>query len=172
VRGEFSEHAIVTTRTYTLRPATDADSGFLETLHAATMRHVVEQIWGWDAADQHERFHREFDASRSQIVVVDGMDAGVIAIEKREDGWFLANIQIGPAYQSRGLGSRLIGAILAGAHAASLSVTLQVLKVNRARRLYERLGFVTAGETDTHFLMRAAHRLPRTIGGDSHQIDP
>jgi hypothetical protein len=31
-----------------------------------------------------------------------------------------------------------------------------VLKVNPARRLYERLGLVVVGETDTHFEMRVA----------------
>jgi ribosomal protein S18 acetylase RimI-like enzyme len=33
-------------------------------------------------------------------------------------------------------------------------VTLQVLKVNPARRFYERLGFVVEGEDDAHFKMR------------------
>jgi hypothetical protein len=32
-------------------------------------------------------------------------------------------------------------------------VTLQVLKVNPARRLYERLGFCETGADDTHYQM-------------------
>jgi ribosomal protein S18 acetylase RimI-like enzyme len=39
-------------------------------------------------------------------------------------------------------------------------VTLQVLKVNPARRLYERLGFRVTGETPTHFLMLHEHGEP------------
>src|SRR5207248_4890163 len=35
------------------------------------------------------------------------------------------------------------------------SVGLQVLKVNPARSLYKRLGFLTTGQTATHYLMRA-----------------
>lgn len=145
----------MTAPTYTLRPATLGDYVFLETLHAATMRDVVVQVWGWDAAEQQALFRRDFDPSCSQIVVVDGEDAGVLVLEKRDDEWFLANIQIAPAHQSRGLGARLIGTLLAEARAAGLPVTLQVLTVNRARRLYERLGFVTTGLTETHVLMRA-----------------
>ena len=141
---------------YTLRPATDNDYAFLEALHTATMRDVVTQVWGWDAAIQGALFRRNFEPSRSQIVVVDEVDAGVFAVEKRDDTWFLANIEIAPAHQSRGLGAQLVAAVLAEAHAAGLPLTLKVLKVNRARVLYERLGFVTTGSTETHFLMRAA----------------
>jgi ribosomal protein S18 acetylase RimI-like enzyme len=145
----------MTAPTYALRPSTDDDYAFLESLHNATMRDVVTQVWGWDDAVQQALFRRNFDPSRSQIVVVDEVPAGVIAIERRDDAWFLANIEIAPAHQSRGLGAQLIGAILAQAHAAGLPVTLQVLKVNRAQHLYERLGFVVTGSTETHFLMRA-----------------
>jgi hypothetical protein len=40
------------------------------------------------------------------------------------------------------------------ADAANLPLELQVLKVNPARRLYERLGLTVIGETDTHYLMQ------------------
>ena len=60
----------MTAPTYTLRPASDDDYAFLEALHTATMRDIVEQVWGWDAADQHARFRRNFESSRSQIIVV------------------------------------------------------------------------------------------------------
>ena len=60
-----------------------------------------------------------------------------------------------PEYQNRGVGSAVIRDVLAQAQAEGLSVGLQVLKVNPARRLYERLGFSLVGETATHYLMRA-----------------
>ncbi len=160
--------------TYTLRPATDNDYAFLEALHTATMRDVVTQVWGWDAAIQGALFRRNFDPTRSQIVVVDGADAGVIALEKRDNAWFLAGIEIAPAYQSRGLGARLIGAIVAEAHAAGLPVTLQVLKVNRAQYLYERLGFVVTGSTATHFLNARSADVARSCphGRPDRRSDP
>jgi hypothetical protein len=39
-------------------------------------------------------------------------------------------------------------------------LTLQVLKNNRARRLYERLGLTAIGETPTHILMSTAVTRP------------
>jgi hypothetical protein len=95
----------MTNPAYTLRPATTDDYAFLEALHTATMRDVVTQVWGWDAAIQRALFRRDFDPSSSQIVVVDGADAGVVSLQKRDDAWFLANIQIAPAHQTRGLGA-------------------------------------------------------------------
>jgi ribosomal protein S18 acetylase RimI-like enzyme len=73
----------------------------------------------------------------------------------RADDVFLAAIEIDPAYQRQGIGAALIRDIIANAGALRLPVRLQVLKVNeRARALYQRLGFVETGETKTHFLMQ------------------
>ena len=67
----------------------------------------------------------------------------------------MRTIEILPEYQNRGVGSAVIRDVLAQAQAEGLPVGLQVLKVNPARRLYERLGFNVVGETATHYLMRA-----------------
>ncbi len=143
-------------RPFTLRPAAHADRGFLYRLHVAAMKDVVAQVWGWDEAWQRQYFDDHFDPSHARIVVVDGVDIGVVAVEWREDAAFLAGIEILPEYQGRGLGAAVIRDVIADAAARGLPVTLRVLKVNPARRLYERLGFTVTGETDTHYLMRTA----------------
>jgi len=51
------------------------------------------------------------------------------------------------------LGAALVRGVTAVADVRGLPVRLQVLKINPARRLYERLGFVVTGETETHDLM-------------------
>ncbi|MGB3712970.1 MAG: GNAT family N-acetyltransferase [Candidatus Promineifilaceae bacterium] len=70
------------------------------------------------------------------------------------DELFLAGIYLSPEWQNQGLGAVIIGDVLASAKARGQRVSLQVLKVNPARRLYERLGFSIFAETDTHFKMR------------------
>jgi ribosomal protein S18 acetylase RimI-like enzyme len=142
---------------YHLRPATHADHDFLYRLHVAAMKAVVAQVWGWDEAWQRQHFDDHFDPSHARIVVVDGTDVGVVAVEWREDAAFIASIEILPEYQGRGLGGAIIGDVITEAAARGLPVTLRVLKANpAARRLYERLGFTITGETDTHYLMRTA----------------
>ena len=67
---------------------------------------------------------------------------------------FLRFIEVLPEYQNQGVGTALIKSILDEAHPTGQPVGLQVLKVNPARSLYERLGFLTTGETATHYMMR------------------
>lgn len=138
---------------YTLRQATKADFAFLYHLHRATMKDYVAQTWGWDETVQAAMFKDRFDPERSYIVVVDGRDMGVLSMERRIDTLFLGNLQILPEEQGHGLGTAIINTILAQAYDEGISVSLQVLKVNPARHLYERLGFVVSGETATHYLM-------------------
>ncbi|MAG35132.1 MAG: GNAT family N-acetyltransferase [Dehalococcoidia bacterium] len=138
---------------YELRPATADDFHFIYQVKAATLKEYVTQIWGWDEADQRARFGASFDAAQWQVVQLDGRDIGVLCLERAKGGLFLANIEILPPYQDRGIGTRIIEGILASARRDRLPVRLQVLKVNPARRLYERLGFGDTGATDTHYLM-------------------
>jgi ribosomal protein S18 acetylase RimI-like enzyme len=139
---------------YALRPATAADYAFLWDLHVATMRPYVASTWGWDESVQEQGFRRGFDPAQEQIIVVDGQDAGVLSVEERAEEVFLRHIEIAPQHQRRGLGTAVIGDILARAQALGLPVTLRVLHVNPARGLYERLGFRVTGRTTTHSLMR------------------
>jgi ribosomal protein S18 acetylase RimI-like enzyme len=118
------------------------------------MRPSVEETYGWDEAWQERYFRDHFDPARQQIIRYKEVDVGVFAVEEREDSLFLAIIAILPRYQHRGIGTALIGKLQRGAEEDSVPVTLRVLKANRARELYERLGFVVIGETETHYQMR------------------
>ena len=146
---------------YALRPATAGDYDFIYQVKAVTLKEYIAQTWGWNESDQQSRFSASFDPAQWQIVQLDGGDVGVLCLEREEDGFLLANIEILPPHQNRGLGTRIIEDILASARRDCLPVRLQVLKANPARRLYERLGFVVTGETDTHYLMRYSPE-PRT----------
>ena len=140
----------------TLRAATTDDADFLYHLHRAAMQAYVVHTWGrWDEAWQWQRFRQHFDPSACQIVVLHGQDIGAIRVARRAADIDLSSIELLPAYQGQGIGTQLITTLIAEAHQAGIPLTLQVLKVNPARRLYERLGFSTCGETATHYLMRA-----------------
>lgn len=142
--------------TYRLRPATEDDFGFLSRLHAATMKATVTEVWGWDDGFQAAYFRDHFDPSRQQIIVVDGRDIGVLAVERHPDGVFLGNIEIAPEEQGRGLGAAIVRDVMTESFGRGLPVALQVNRINRARRLYERLGFVETGRTETHVQMTAS----------------
>jgi len=137
-----------------LRAATPEDASFLFQLQCATMKAYVVQTWGeWDETWQSRYFRERFDPASTQIVVVQGQDAGVLWVERCPTEFFLRSIAILPAFQRHGIGTWLIQSLIAEAHGQGLPVMLRVLKVNPARRLYERLGFHITGETDSHYLM-------------------
>ncbi len=141
---------------YTLRPAEHADYAFLYGLFVATMRDSISQIWGWEEARWATFYRPQFDPSRYRIVVVDGQDIGALVVERRPTELYLDTVEIVSEHQGRGLGTVLIRDVLAEARAGGLPVTLQVNRANPARRLYERLGFVETGRTETHYRMRAS----------------
>jgi len=142
---------------FTLRPATTDDRDWLFALRHATMRPYVEETWhAWDDAVQRTRFEAALalELTDLQIIVTGGRDAGLLHVQHDADGVFLANIQVHPDFQNRGLGTAVIRALLGDAQARREPVRLQVLKVNRAAcRLYQRLGFAVTGETEHHVLL-------------------
>ena len=138
----------------TLRDVKSRDAAFLYHLHATTMKDYVCQTWGaWDDAWQSGYFREHFDPAICKIIVWQGVDIGVIAVSRRTTEIFLNNIQLLPAYQNQGIGRQLIELLIGEAAWKDIPVTLQVLKVNPARKLYERLGFLVIGETPTHYQM-------------------
>jgi GNAT superfamily N-acetyltransferase len=129
-----------------LRPATAADSEFLFALHRAALGPYVTAIWGWDEDLQRDFHERGLDPEHTRIVTVDGQDAGSLTVHYRPTEIYLGRIQLLPAVQGRGVGSRLIEALLAEAAERGQEVVLEVLSVNeRAYALYRRLGFREVG---------------------------
>jgi ribosomal protein S18 acetylase RimI-like enzyme len=139
-----------------LRQAVVADGEWLWVTKTRCLRGYIEQTYGaWDEDTQRARFDATFIASEIHIVSVDGRDAGFIAARHDPDVIQLFNLMIAPEFQNRGLGSAVLGELLAVAQSHRLPVRLQVMKVNPARRLYERMGFTVlpAEETPTHYRM-------------------
>jgi GNAT superfamily N-acetyltransferase len=148
-----------------LRPATAGDFALIHAARALGLQEHVARIWGWDEADQRARFRAAFDPDQYQVVVVDGRSVGAISVRRADDVVLLADLEILPPWRGQGIGTALVRQVVGEAHACALPVTLQVLRGNPARRLYERLGFVVTGETATHVTMRLAPPEPATSGG-------
>lgn len=119
------------------------------------MRTYVEKTWHrWIDEEQKEWFARNFLPEKTQIIVVEGRDAGRLEVIRGSEELMLATIEISPEFQGRGIGAAIVRALQTEAASTSLPFRLQVLKVNpRARQLYQRLEFRIVGETVTHHLM-------------------
>jgi ribosomal protein S18 acetylase RimI-like enzyme len=125
----------------TLRPATPADSEFCFQLHKAAMGSYITAIWGWDEQVQRDFHARAFDPGRWQIITADGADIGMLDVDYRPGEIYLARIEIHPGHQGRGVGTRLISALIDEARRRGQDLVLEVLAINqRAYDLYHRLG--------------------------------
>lgn len=136
-----------------LRPATDGDLPFLLELRLRTMDHHFIAAGMHRSRDEHmQRVLYRFEYA--SVIIVDGNASGLLKIDRNGTDWHLMQIQVLPEIQSRGVGTQLLGEIVAEARRADATIRLGVLKVNPARRLYERLGFTVTEETADSVKMR------------------
>lgn len=142
-------------RTYSLRPARDSDRDWVWETKKLCFSVYVKQAYGvWNEETQTARFMASFESKEIQIIRMSEVDVGYVSFECREKELQLFNIMILPDFQNQGLGSAVMKKLQAMAKERNLPLKLQVLKVNPARKLYERLGFAIIGQTDTHDQMQ------------------
>jgi ribosomal protein S18 acetylase RimI-like enzyme len=138
-----------------LRPAHHDDRDFLFHLNEATMREQIERVWGWDDSEQAALFDARFQPDSWRIIQACGRDIGVLIVEEHPDQIYLAEIQILPEWQARGIGSSILRSLIKEAATAGKPLTLRVLHVNvGARLLYARLGFREVKTIETHVYLR------------------
>jgi ribosomal protein S18 acetylase RimI-like enzyme len=142
-----------------LRPSSLEDIDALFAIHRAAMREYVSQAYGpWDDAWQAQFFRDHFDIDVRKVILFDGAMAGFFDVIDRGDELFVSELVIEPLYQRRGIGSELLRRTQAAAARRALPVRLQVLRVNPAKALYERLGFEVYGELEHHWQMEWIYR--------------
>ena len=129
------------------------DYEFLWRLHNAALKKYVEKTWGWNEDWQKQNFDKNFRVEDGRIVVYENRDIGFFWQIEKENELMLVSIRILPEYQNRGIGTKIIEDLIAAANKKNKNIRLQVLKINPARHLYERLGFVIKAATETHFVM-------------------
>ncbi len=140
---------------WTLRPSTPADATWIAELRAVVMRPDLERLGRYDEHRVRQRFLDAFDPALTRVIVVDGTDAGSIAVRPAPDGTWLEHFYLAEWFQGHGVGTEILRATLAELHPTPWR--LNVLQGSLARRLYERHGFTLDSEDDVDvFLVRHA----------------
>lgn len=138
-----------------VREADAADAEFARSLYFRTMRGMIEPLFGWDQRHQDESFASWFDLREAGIIVADGCDAGWMQSRTNEREIFLGSLFIVPEMQRLGIGTEILRRLTARGRHSRKSVTLAVMKINPAVRLYERLGFRVTREDQYKWYMAA-----------------
>jgi GNAT superfamily N-acetyltransferase len=146
----------------TLRMAGPDDRELLFHVFKMSLGPYIAQTYGtWQEDEQRTRFFEGLKPETHQIVEHAGQPVGLLSVVHAPGVVMLNRVFLLPPFQGRGLGGRLVRQVLADADAVGLPVRLRVLKVNPARRLYERVGFVEIERTETHFVMERPAQRPR-----------
>jgi len=134
---------------FSLRPSRLDDAQWIAELRAVVLRNDLERLGRFDPVRVRERFVTAFDATLTRIIVVEGADAGSIAVRPAEDGDWIEHFYLDPSLQGRGIGGSVLRSVLTGPG----PFRLNVLQGSRARHLYERHGFASVAEDDVDVFM-------------------
>lgn len=146
-----------------LRPVTPEDEPFLRRVYASTRAEELAQVpwpdeqkqafcdWQYDMQERH--YHANWPDSRYDVVVVDGRPAGRLWQTESDEDVHVLDIAILPEFRGRGVGEHLLREVQERAAATGRSASIYVERFNRARSLYERLGFVQVEEGDVYLRM-------------------
>lgn len=137
-----------------LRPFRQQDYSFAERLYRETQQPLLSKIGGWDDKKTLSRFKKLFRRKEVRIILLGDIDVGWMQISESANEINIHQIHIEEEFRSRGIGTKLIRAILDYGRKKNKSVALYVVKNNPAQELYKRLGFTIIGEGEHKLHMR------------------
>jgi len=138
----------------TLRASRNTDAGFFYRVTEQTMRvHVVAAGGVWNEERTLRETAEDSVNPDASVIVIGAVDVGILIVERLLHEIRLRELCLLPGYQGRGIGCSLVSALQGEAAARCVPLRLHVLKVNPAKRFYERLGFGVEEETEYFFHM-------------------
>ena len=143
-------------RNFSLRSATESDKDFIFGTFELAMREYVEWAWGWDEESQPSHFWESFPLENVKVVCIADQPIGALYVEEHPKYRWIRTIFLKPEVQGMGIGSELVRREADLARNASKSLVLRVIKINPAKRLYERLGFKVVKEDEVTYSMQMA----------------
>ena len=147
-----------------LRPATADDREFLCRVYAATREEELAAVpWSteqkaafaraqFEAQDRHYRTH--YPGAEFLVIEAAGVPAGRLYLHRSEKELRIVDISLMPGARGTGTGTAILRALLDESERDGRCVTIHVERMNRALRLYERLGFKPVEDKGVYLFMR------------------
>jgi len=143
------------------RAPLEVDREALRTIHHAAYRDLSERAFGaWQEERQDQYFDDACRRSPPMCIFADGELAGFVSVQRLPQEHIVDELVIDPRLQGRGIGSSMLTRLMAEATERRVTVRLRTHHQNRAAALYERLGFVQTGSTETHRLYEWSPKTP------------
>jgi len=124
------------------------------------LRADLERLGRFDPVRVRKRFLAGFEPAFTNVVLVDGREAGSIAVRPDAGSLWIEHFYLAADFQGGGIGSLVLRQQLSN-HGSQHTYRLNVLRGSRARALYERAGFVVEREDAVDvFMVREAMTVP------------
>jgi len=148
------------------------EDSFLYELYASTRAEELA-MWGWEQPmvdsflrmqwnAQRQSYRLQFPDADELAVKVGEHHAGRCVLHKTTSSIRIVDIALLPPYRNQGIGTQVLRRLMDQAGRSGQPVELSVSATNRARGLYERLGFEATGSSDTYIMMRW---MPSSVSG-------
>jgi len=148
---------------FSLRPIQREDEEFLYRVYASTRTDELAPVpWSDEQKDsflrmqfaaQHRYYQESYTASSFDVVMVDGERAGRLYIARWPEELRIIDVALLPEYRRRGIGTALLARLREEAAGNGLPVRIHVERANRARALYERLGFRVVADRGVYLFL-------------------
>jgi ribosomal protein S18 acetylase RimI-like enzyme len=136
------------------RKADSEDRLFVERVYFETQRHIIEALFGWRGDEvERRKFEESYDMENSAIILVEGEEIGWLTVQHLPDHIHLDSIYLRDEWQRLGIGTRILCGLVREAADARVPLRLSTAKINKARQLYQRLGFEAVREDDFKIYM-------------------
>jgi GNAT superfamily N-acetyltransferase len=154
----------------TLRPAAAGDEAFLFRVYASTREEELaltsfseaqkKAFLAQQFAAQDRNYRENYTGATFDVIELDGEPAGRLYVARWDEEIRIMDISLLPECCGHGVGTQLLRQLLDEAARTGKRLSINVEKLNPARRLYERLGFAEAADKGVYVLMEARPRQP------------
>ena len=140
--------------TIKLHPALSTEQKALFKLYKNGLQPHFDKAFGWDNAQQWERFNKHY-ITENFLWIEQDKRIGALYLKEEPTLIHLSLLLIDGAFRNAGLGGQILQAIIQ--QSLPKAVELSLVKNNPALKLYKRLGFQITGEDDWFYDMTFNH---------------
>ena len=130
-----------------LRATTHHDIAFAWSLYRALMKPAAEELFEWDEHIQRRFIENDLVSGEASIITIAGRDTGWIRVRETGREICVLQLYLVPKFVNRRVGRVMIGQLIDRARSTERQLFLELTNISRTRQMYERLGFITTGQT-------------------------
>ena len=139
--------------TISLRRAAARDAAYGWLLYRSSIRPLAMLLGAWNEADEQRVVEDAFRTGEASLIIDGRQPVGWAHTRWTPQALELWQLFVSPEHRGRGVGRVVLLELQRHAQSAGLPILLAVLHNNRARRLYERMGFRRYADGPHHFFL-------------------